>query len=306
MNATRPAGLAASSLSRLLTGLAIFYLCALPAAGQTPATVEFGDRRGALEKLAREILKAQSHGDTKQTEELLNGLLLSDPLAWYSSVFDEKTATLLARGYEAHRAAYPKELEEFFATSQQEHFTDAQAMRYESSCDDASGDQTFGVLFARDVPVPLYELRLMKGRAFRKLWALAYVDGAFRFVGVLSAPQRLVEVGQKGEPRDAGSKSGQTNRVLVSKQVQEARLIQKVQPVYPEVARKEHLEGTVHIHAIIGTDGTMRALQVLGGSCSLAESAVAAVRRWRYSPTEVAGKKVEVETYIDVVYQLTR
>jgi len=83
-------------------------------------------------------------------------------------------------------------------------------------------------------------------------------------------------------------------------------LIKKVQPAYPERARSEHLAGTVKIHAIIGKDGQVSRIHGVRGYCSLAESAVAAVSQWRYSPTLFNGQPVEVDTEIDVIYALSK
>lgn len=87
----------------------------------------------------------------------------------------------------------------------------------------------------------------------------------------------------------------------------DAAPIKKVVPKYPLQARSEYPQGTVRIHAIIGRDGSIQSLQVVSGVCSLARSAVeAAVEQWRYSPTLLNGKPVEVDTTIDLIYSLGR
>jgi protein TonB len=90
----------------------------------------------------------------------------------------------------------------------------------------------------------------------------------------------------------------------LSEGVMEAALIHKVQPQYPAVARLMHLEGTVRLQAIIGKDGSVRELQVLSGNPILVQSAFAAVREWRYQPTQLNGEPVEVETFITVNFIL--
>jgi len=83
-----------------------------------------------------------------------------------------------------------------------------------------------------------------------------------------------------------------------------AKIIRRVQPEYPDAARREHLQGTVKLHAVIAKDGTIRMLRVLTGYCSLAEAAMKAVRQWRYSPTLLEGNPVEVDTTIEVIFQM--
>jgi periplasmic protein TonB len=90
----------------------------------------------------------------------------------------------------------------------------------------------------------------------------------------------------------------------MSEGVMEAALTYKVQPQYPAAARLMHLEGTVRLQAIIGKDGGVRELQVLSGNPILAQAAFAAVREWRYRPTQLNGGIVEVETFITVNFVL--
>ncbi len=98
----------------------------------------------------------------------------------------------------------------------------------------------------------------------------------------------------------------QKNRVVRSEGVQQAFLTQRIQPVYPPLAVQMRLEGTVQLRAIIGRDGAVTALEVLSGHSILAQAALEAVRQWRYRPTLLNGKPVEVETYITVIFQLRR
>lgn len=84
----------------------------------------------------------------------------------------------------------------------------------------------------------------------------------------------------------------------------EAALIRRVQPLYPVVAKTAHISGTVRLRAIIATNGSVRQLEVLSGNLILAQSAIAAVREWRYRPTRLDGNDVEVETFITVNFVL--
>jgi protein TonB len=60
----------------------------------------------------------------------------------------------------------------------------------------------------------------------------------------------------------------------------------------------------VRLHAIIGKDGAIKHLRVMKGYCSLAQSSLEAVSRWRYAPTLINAEPVEVETTIDVIFAL--
>jgi periplasmic protein TonB len=90
----------------------------------------------------------------------------------------------------------------------------------------------------------------------------------------------------------------------MSEGVMEAALLNKVQPRYPPAARWMHIAGTVRLQAIIGKDGRVRDVQVLTGHPLLVQAALAAVREWRYRPTELNHEIVEVETEITVNFVL--
>jgi TonB family protein len=56
----------------------------------------------------------------------------------------------------------------------------------------------------------------------------------------------------------------------------------KPTPVYPEVAKRFNLEGTVRIEAVVGPDGQIKGMKVIGGHPVLVESALRALRDWKY------------------------
>jgi len=94
--------------------------------------------------------------------------------------------------------------------------------------------------------------------------------------------------------------------VRVTGKVQEARLIRRIQPIYPPLAVQIRREGRVELRAIIATDGRVQSLEVISGEPLLIPSALNAVREWRYQPTLLNGEPVEVDTYITVIYTLNR
>jgi TonB family protein len=85
-----------------------------------------------------------------------------------------------------------------------------------------------------------------------------------------------------------------------SQGVIEGKLVKKVLPRYPEMARRAGVSGDVLISATIGTDGALHNLRVVSGSPLLREEALTAARQWRYSPYKLGGKPVETETRITV------
>jgi protein TonB len=69
-------------------------------------------------------------------------------------------------------------------------------------------------------------------------------------------------------------------------------------------ARAARLQGTVRLHAIIARDGSIENLTVVSGPAMLIKAAMQAVEQWRYSPTLLNGLPVEVDTVVDVHFNL--
>ena len=95
-----------------------------------------------------------------------------------------------------------------------------------------------------------------------------------------------------------------TPRIVHVTNIDPALLIHRVEPIYPTLPLQIRHEGTVELHAIIANDGSIRSLQVLEGDAFFYQSALDAVRQWRYKPTILNGLPVEVDTHITVIYKL--
>ena len=87
--------------------------------------------------------------------------------------------------------------------------------------------------------------------------------------------------------------------------VKQAQLIYRVDPIYPEIAKEQHSEGTVRLNVTVGTDGVVRGVTLLGGPRLLIEAAEKAVRQWRYTPTLLDGKPVEFQREVDLTFRLS-
>ena len=86
--------------------------------------------------------------------------------------------------------------------------------------------------------------------------------------------------------------------------VMEAKLVRRILPDYPRLARDMRMAGTVKLVGIVSRDGTVRELKVLEGHPLLVRSAVAAVMQWLYTPTLLNGEPVDVIAPIEVHFTL--
>jgi hypothetical protein len=282
-----------------------------PPPSSTLPTLDYPDSTSGLEHLVKDIIKAQKESDGARAESLLQTLILPNPRAWYDQVFGGDVGESPESSYEKSSASIPSAMAGFFLNAQAENMNQVQVVRFDKSCDDNAGEDAFGILHARLQPVPLYELRMIHGDKFLRLFAFAFVDGSFRYI---ITPKMEGKVFGAGRPKDSAASAGAppdaanppVPRLHVGGAVQAAKVVSRVQPEYPAKARGEFLQGTVKLHALIGKDGALRKLYVIKGYCSFAESSLKAVSQWRYAPTLFNGQPIEVDTEIDVIFSLAR
>jgi TonB family protein len=112
-----------------------------------------------------------------------------------------------------------------------------------------------------------------------------------------------VAIRSRGEvPVPAGvAKSAQEGRNL-----QIGQLTNLVEPIYPPDALKHRVEGTVKLHAVIGADGAIKSLEPRSGPELLIQSAMTAVREWKYNPTTLNGKPIETQEDVSFVFRLPK
>jgi protein TonB len=79
-------------------------------------------------------------------------------------------------------------------------------------------------------------------------------------------------------------KAATPQRVKVSAGVTTGLLIRKVQPTYPPLAKQARISGAVVLQAVIGKDGSIQNLRAVSGHPMLIQSAIDAVRQWKYKP----------------------
>ena len=93
-------------------------------------------------------------------------------------------------------------------------------------------------------------------------------------------------------------------RIRIGGNVEAGARVNSVTPKYPTIAIITRTSGTVVLHALIAKDGTIEQLEYVSGPPMLVESAMDAVKQWRYKPYLLNGDPVEVETTINVDFTL--
>ncbi len=82
------------------------------------------------------------------------------------------------------------------------------------------------------------------------------------------------------------------------------KLIKKVEPIYPETARKAGIEGTVLLEVTTDIYGRVKNIKVLESIPELNRAAVDAVKQWVYEPTLIDGKPRGVIFTVTVTFHL--
>jgi TonB family protein len=109
-------------------------------------------------------------------------------------------------------------------------------------------------------------------------------------------------------PQPPGESSGTPfhgsppTRVKLGGNATAASIISQVRPVYPPLAQQARIQGDVVLHVIISKDGNVEQIEVISGHPLLIQSAVDAVKQWRYKKTLLNGTPVEVDTTITVKF----
>ena len=104
---------------------------------------------------------------------------------------------------------------------------------------------------------------------------------------------------QQGPARPQGEGTQVVAAAADAPYTEEARLIQRVDPVYPAQERRTFLTGTVVLTATIVKDGSLANLKVVTGNVALSPAATSAVSKWKFEPYRVDGVATAVDITIN-------
>jgi TonB family protein len=85
--------------------------------------------------------------------------------------------------------------------------------------------------------------------------------------------------------------------------VKVAKLISSVAPVYPILAKNQHVSGNVLIDALIDETGHVTTMKVISGPALLHQAAMAAVHQWKYQPASLDGKPVSMHLTVTLQFR---
>jgi protein TonB len=129
-------------------------------------------------------------------------------------------------------------------------------------------------------------------------------DGKSVFAAHLESiePLAATESGLLQAP--ANAKPMEITAIQVSGSLAAGMLLKGTAPDYPPIAKAARVSGTVVLQALIGKDGLLKELRVASGPAMLQQAAMDAVKQWVYRPYLLGGNPVEVQTTINVNFNL--
>lgn len=94
------------------------------------------------------------------------------------------------------------------------------------------------------------------------------------------------------------------NSIAPLRPVAAGTLLYRVEPEYPEEARRQGIEGAVVLDVHIGGDGAVQNVQLVSGPAQLAQTSIAAVKQWRFQPRRVNGGATPMQTRVTLNFKL--
>ena len=120
-------------------------------------------------------------------------------------------------------------------------------------------------------------------------------------------PARLASTTERLAPKASAPDAAPSNRVpQISPDLAERLLNNRVEPDYPDGARRSHVQGTVTVDTVVSAEGKVLEASAISGNPQLSDAAVAAVRQWQYKPYTVKGKKSGFRTQVPVTFMLAQ
>jgi TonB family protein len=92
--------------------------------------------------------------------------------------------------------------------------------------------------------------------------------------------------------------------VALGGEVRPARMISSVPPIYPAMAKSQHIAGDVRVDALVDANGRVMTMKVVAGPSLLHQAAMDALRQWKYQPATLNGKPVPMHLTVTIQFRL--
>lgn len=252
--------------------------------------VSYPDSPEGLQRLVEDIFAAIKSGDSAKASASLSGLVMPDHKAWFANVFGSDEGARMDEKYVEDLPQEPAVIRKAFEYPLTDGRTNVRVTVLQKTTEPPSG-LSHALIEAMAQPISLYSVdgTNSTNKYPASVGMFAYVDGGFRYLN-----RDVLEALSTAPP----------TRIRIGGNVLKAQIDHKVSPIYPEEARTAKIEGTIVLHVVIGTDGAVKEAEYVSGDQVLAQAAIDAVRQWRYRPTTLNSKAVEVDSIVNVEFRL--
>ena len=259
----------------------------------------YSESQEGLRTLVQGMVNAAASKNTDKMNSYFSSLTIPNHVAWFAKVFGSEEGARLDAKYSELLPRVPSRLNQRFSHALDGQMNDVSISVSEKAAN-SSGILDRAIFAAMQQPVPIYRANGI-GPIYNSsspgpmsrfpiyLGDFVFVDGAFRYID--------------SEVFDALS-TAPPLRIRQGGNVTAATIIYQPAPRYPDKARADHVEGSVFLHIIVDKDGAVKNLEVINGNPLLVNAAMDAVKQWRYKPTLLNGKPVEVDTVVTVTFRL--
>jgi protein TonB len=292
-----------SRIKKLKTAVCVVIagvcLLLVPESAQ-PGRNEGGTATEELRNLMTTAVTAARVGNQEKLNEIAHELMIPNYENWFRTTFGEEDGAKMAAAYqksfEWEESWLPKP---FLGLSKDKGEWLIEKVE-EPIIPDAMPCQQALVRAARKGAAFYLVSLQMTGSSGNKA---GYSAGYYTQVG---GAYRRLDCAGMGLGISGGVASGAptSGAIRMGGNVQAARIISRVPPVYPVEARKAGISGNVRLHIIVAKDGTVEQVELVSGHPLLAPAAIDAVRQWKYQITTLNGTPVEVDTTVDLVFSL--
>jgi TonB family protein len=222
--------------------------------------------------------------DDQKAHSYFASMALPDHTAWFTNTFGPIEGARMDAKYAELLSGLPENLKGIFEYARKDDRTNPEVSVVEKLS--AASGLGHAVVDAMVTPIPLY---VAAGGNPKQQFGVAigdffYVDGAFRFM-----PTQVLQALSTAPPL----------RVRIGGNTQKSKLLTKIDPTYPPTK----VQGSVLLHVVLAVDGGVSEITVVHGDPVLAKAAAAAVRQWRYQPSMLDNRPVEVDTTIQVEFK---
>ncbi|HUC53890.1 MAG TPA: TonB family protein [Candidatus Cybelea sp.] len=98
--------------------------------------------------------------------------------------------------------------------------------------------------------------------------------------------------------------SAPTAPLPIGGDVKPAKLITSVSPMYPPMAKSQHISGNVLVDALIDPNGRVTTMKIVSGPTLLRQAAMDALKQWKYQPALLDGKPVAMHLTVTLQFRL--